>query len=495
MEYTKILHQRALALWKEHTSAKRLEPDFATHEALFKAYPAHSVIRSSATTSDLLGFAKAGHATATQVFEDGQDATRVYRAPASRVDGQTGKVENAVNFGRWHYVWEEVEFIVYEMAYIDQFARVQRVLYILHPDVVPLSSGDSSAAALTDRLLLESGKWTAETHRQIWVFDNAKWVKDKALWEAVQETSWEDVIVSPAVKSRLNQDVHGFFGNRELYRRSKVPWKRGIIFHGVPGVGKTLFIKTLIKSLAERSPPVPTLYVKSLDACAGPKWSIQQIFNKARRAAPCMLVLEDLDSLVTSNTRSYFLNEVDGLSSNDGILMIGSTNHLDQLDPSVTKRPSRFDRKYHFALPTEDERLAYCRFWRQKFVDSDEVDFPDEMCRVVAQLTDRFTFAYLKELFISSLLLLVASGAKETVEPVSDNAAEPEASKSKSTCPVVDVPQHVLESRLYQTLRSQAQALQEDMDSAASTDVKSLDAGREPPIRFTLPSLIDDPNE
>lgn len=54
---------------------------------------------------------------------------------------------------------------------------------------------------------------------------------------------------------------------------------------------------------------------------------------------------EDLDSVVSDDVRSYFLNAVDGIAKNDGIFMIGSTNHLDRLDPGIAKRPSRFDRK------------------------------------------------------------------------------------------------------------------------------------------------------
>jgi transitional endoplasmic reticulum ATPase len=485
-------HNRALELWKEHTSAQREETDFATQSLLSKAYPEHHVVRTSPKMSDLLAFAKAGHATAEQVLEDGQDAARVYRAPASRVKGQTGKVKDATAFGRWDYAWEGAKFIVYEIAYIDRFATVQRVLYILR---AISSTGQLGAAMLIDQLLLRSGQWSAEAHKQIWVFDNARWAKDKTLWESVQETSWDDVIVTPAVRQRLNRDVHGFFGNRELYRKSKVAWRRGIIFHGVPGVGKTLFIKTLIKSLAERSPPVPTLYVKSLDACAGPKWSVQQIFLKARRAAPCLLVLEDLDSLVESSTRSYFLNEVDGLSSNDGILMIGSTNNLDQLDPSVTKRPSRFDRKYHFSLPSEDERLAYCRYWRRKFIDSDEVDFPEEICHAVAKLAEKFTFAYLKELFVSSLLLLVGSGADELEGPASEVAADGETSAPKSTLPSFPIPENIRDNLLFKTIEAQARALLADLNSEPSTAVKPPDAARPPPPRFNMPSLIDESDE
>lgn len=484
-------HRQALSLWKDHTSAQRLETDFATQDLLSRVYPGYHVVRTSPKMSDLLGLARAGHATAKQDLEDGRDATRVYRTPASRVKGQVGKVEDAVSFGRWHYVWDESEFIVYEMAYIDRFATAQRVLYILYPNTTALGSSTSDAATLIDRLLLCAGEWAADTHEQIWVFDNARWVKDKALWEAVQETSWEDVIVSPAVKHRLNQDVYGFFDNQELYRRFRVPWRRGVIFHGVPGVGKTLFIKTLMKDLANRSPPIPTLYVKSLDACAGPKWSMQQIFLRARRAAPCLLVLEDLDSLVESNTRSYFLNELDGLSSNDGILMIGSTNNLDQLDPSVTKRPSRFDRKYHFALPDDDERLSYCLHWREKFISSKEVDFPEEICHAVVKLTNNFTFAYLKELFVSSLLLLVGSNAEMLQEPM----LEVVDSTNVPDVPSLQVPRNVQENILFKTIRLQVQARREDMQSTPSTAVKQNDAARPPLPRFSVPSLIDEPED
>lgn len=69
---------------------------------------------------------------------------------------------------------------------------------------------------------------------------------------------------------------------------------------------------------------------------AGPEFAISQIFLKARQFAPCYLIFEDLDSLVSDSVRSYFLNEIDGLKSNDGIFIVGSTNHLDRLDPGIS---------------------------------------------------------------------------------------------------------------------------------------------------------------
>ena len=81
-----------------------------------------------------------------------------------------------------------------------------------------------------------------------------------------------------------------------------------------------------MRSLACRSKPIPTLYVKSLGKSCNQD-DIRSIFEKARETAPCLLVFEDIDSLVSDDVKSFFLNEVDGLEGNDGIMMIGSTNY------------------------------------------------------------------------------------------------------------------------------------------------------------------------
>ena len=60
-------------------------------------------------------------------------------------------------------------------------------------------------------------------------------------------------------------------------------------------------------NLYSRKPQIPTLYVKTLANWLGPEDSINQIFAHARRQAPCYLIFEDLDSVVTDEVRSYFL--------------------------------------------------------------------------------------------------------------------------------------------------------------------------------------------
>ena len=169
----------------------------------------------------------------------------------------------------------------------------------------------------------------------------------------------------------------------------------------------------MMHSLYDRADPIPTLYVRTLTNYNGPEYAIGEIFAKARQQMPCFLVFEDLDSIVSDKVRSYFLNEVDGLLNNDGILMVGSTNHLERLDPGISKRPSRFDRKYLFPEPDMEQRVQYCEFWRQKLLDNEEIEFPVKLNKAIASITKGFSFAYMQEAFVAALLEIAKAGENE----------------------------------------------------------------------------------
>ena len=93
--------------------------------------------------------------------------------------------------------------------------------------------------------------------------------------------------------------------------------------------------------------------------------------------------------------------------------MVASTNHLDQLDPGLSSRPSRFDRKYLFPLPSEEERAMYCEYWRNKLKNKPSIKFPKKLCAAIASITDDFSFAYLKEAFVSTLLSIAGRRSEE----------------------------------------------------------------------------------
>jgi ATP-dependent 26S proteasome regulatory subunit len=113
-------------------------------------------------------------------------------------------------------------------------------------------------------------------------------------------------------------------------------------------------------------------------------------------------VFEDLDSMITDENRSTFLNQLDGFANASGMLTLATTNHPEKLDPAILDRPSRFDRKYHFALPEVSERRRYIAGWRERLDPAMRIT--DEEIETLARETDGFSFAYLKELFLSAMI-------------------------------------------------------------------------------------------
>jgi SpoVK/Ycf46/Vps4 family AAA+-type ATPase len=207
-----------------------------------------------------------------------------------------------------------------------------------------------------------------------------------------------------------------------------------------------------MRTLSHRSASIPTLYVKSAPAT----YYIRSIFQFARRMSPCLLVLEDIETIVTPRTRSYFFNEVDGLENNDGILMVASTNYLERLDPGLTKRPSRFDRKYLFPLPNEQERILYAEYWHEKLKSNSNVEFPKKLCRPIASITDDFSFAYMQEAFVATLLEL----ARRRTDNLVDIAEELRLSDGEKD----GLDQYVF----WRVMKKQVKILRDDMNTRES---------------------------
>jgi ATP-dependent 26S proteasome regulatory subunit len=139
-----------------------------------------------------------------------------------------------------------------------------------------------------------------------------------------------------------------------------------------------------------------------------PQAGVSAVFAHARRSTPCIVVLEDIDSLVTGYNRSFFLNELDGFASNHGIVVLATTNHPERLDPAILDRPSRFDRKYSFDLPGKAERERYLRHWNADLAADLALD--DTAIISISEKSDGFSFAYLRELFLSASMRWISDG-------------------------------------------------------------------------------------
>lgn len=319
---------------------------------------------------------------------------------------------SGVTWGRFDYEFKNEPFILYIAEWTEGFSSTKLQL-LVHEPKKEAETAERSRELIKD-LIVRAAYWGQELHNEIWVFDRGFWQKDAGLWDGMQKANWDDVILPPDLKGAFRGDVMSFFKNKRTYDDLGIAWKRGIIMYGPPGNGKTISLKATMKELyySLDVPPTPTLYVRSLQSWNGEQDALRTIFEKARSVAPCMLVFEDLDSLINPQNRSYFLNQMDGLDDNNGILAVGTTNHLDELDPGIVARPSRFDRKYEFGLPGTGEggRPAYVQYWRKKLENRPGIQFPESLVDKIVDMTDGFSFAYMKEAFVSTLLLIAARG-------------------------------------------------------------------------------------
>jgi AAA+ superfamily predicted ATPase len=260
-------------------------------------------------------------------------------------------------------------------------------------------------------------EWACEVHGEILVFDEGYWFKDTELFEAIKCASFDNLILPADLKREIQEDFANFFASREVYDKYRIPWKRGVLLIGPPGNGKTHTVKALINQTKQ-----PCLYVKSFKSCWGTDHDrIRNVFKRARATTPSILVLEDLDSLIDNQNRAFFLNELDGFAANTGVLVLATTNHPERLDPAILDRPSRFDRKYYFNLPAETERLAYLGSWNQSL--EPELRVSDPSLPKIVEATEGFSFAYLKELFLSSMMQWMSDNARGKIDSIVLNRA------------------------------------------------------------------------
>lgn len=292
----------------------------------------------------------------------------------------------AARTGWVRVAWRDVEIEVVLVPWKDGFCNSDH-FWIIAP-----------SQPLADEFFVEVCEWHHAVRDEVMVFDSGHWSKSAELFQNIRKASFDNLVLPGTVADELQRDFAAFFESREVYEQYGVPWKRGVIFIGPPGNGKTHTVKALLNHLGQ-----PCLYVKSFDSQYGtPQDNMRQVFERARNTTPSILVLEDLDSLITPATRSFFLNELDGFAANTGILFLATTNYPERLDASIMERPSRFDRKFHFDLPALTERKRYLQLWNRTAEPATRLS-EDEIDQVAAR-TKGFSFAYLKELILSSLM-------------------------------------------------------------------------------------------
>jgi transitional endoplasmic reticulum ATPase len=180
--------------------------------------------------------------------------------------------------------------------------------------------------------------------------------------------TWEQIGGLESIKQTLKESVEGALLNPELYLRTGAKAPRGILLWGPPGTGKTLLAKAVASQAQANFIGIngPELLSRWVGAS---EQAVREVFAKARQATPCVIFIDELDTLAPARGRfdgdsgvsdrvvGQLLTELDGVEDCPGVLLIGATNRPDALDPALL-RAGRLDIQLKVDLPDQSSRLA-----------------------------------------------------------------------------------------------------------------------------------------
>ncbi len=197
---------------------------------------------------------------------------------------------------------------------------------------------------------------------------------------------WEDVGGLDDVRQKLIEMIDWPIRRPDVFDKHGIDPPRGILLFGAPGTGKTLLAKAVANEseanfIAIRGPEVLSKWVGESER------AIREIFRKAKQAAPCIVFLDEIDSIapmrgayeggshVTETVVNQLLSSVDGIENMAGVVVIAATNRPDMIDPALI-RAGRFDRLILVPGPEEPARLEILKIHTRNMRLADDVNLP-----------------------------------------------------------------------------------------------------------------------
>lgn len=200
----------------------------------------------------------------------------------------------------------------------------------------------------------------------------------------VTTVHWTDVGGLDEVKQALMEAVDWPINRPEIFSSIGIRPPHGVLLYGPPGCGKTLLARAICTEsetnfISIKGPEIFSKWVGESEK------AIREIFRKGRMAAPAVVFIDEIDSLiprrgagysdsgVTERVISQLLTEMDGLETLQNIVVIAATNRPDILDPGVL-RPGRFDRLIYVPAPDENSRLQIFKIHTKDIPLAENVD-------------------------------------------------------------------------------------------------------------------------
>lgn len=165
----------------------------------------------------------------------------------------------------------------------------------------------------------------------------------------------------------------------EVYRQLGINTPRGVLFHGAPGTGKTLLARSLASEVNAglfivNGPDIVGTYSGETES------NLRRLFADATLNSPSIILVDEIDSIAPFRRRAtgpsdaravaQLLALMDGLASAEGVLLVGTTNRIESIDPAL-RRAGRFDREVYLPPPDAEGREQILRIHTREMPLSD----------------------------------------------------------------------------------------------------------------------------
>lgn len=205
----------------------------------------------------------------------------------------------------------------------------------------------------------------------------------------VEDKSDELLDIETSTVNDAIKEIDNFWTKKDFFVKHKFPFRRGILFHGPAGTGKSSTIKQITKKVVDKGGIA--IFVSDFGAFING----MKLFRSIQPNTHVVAIIEDIDSLLEYQ-ELQILNALDGFGGFDGVVYVATTNYLENIPDRIRNRPSRFDRLFFVDYPNEESRRIYFNHLSKK----DNITIPvDEW----VTKTNGLSYAHLKELFVSHI--------------------------------------------------------------------------------------------
>lgn len=202
-----------------------------------------------------------------------------------------------------------------------------------------------------------------------------------------------DSIIELPEKShvRVLEGIRKFWGAKARYDAHGLVYKRGVLLWGPPGGGKTVTAGLLMTEIIRQHGGI-VLICSHPGLCA----SAIHILRVIEEKRPLIVLLEDLDEIISNYGEHSLLAMLDGEFQVDNVVFIATSNYPERLGARIVNRPSRFDERVKIGMPIRESRLTYLRH------AVNGLDLPLDKW---AEETEGLSIAHLRELVVAVVCL------------------------------------------------------------------------------------------